>query len=183
MQHSTNAPTQSEAQRFAEFQWIGCVVSFIYLKTPEFSFDIHHICRDGKRLGHLHTIPLSLWFHRGELPDHMSLKEAESRLGPSMARDKEAFVGRFGTEFELLEMVNAMIAKKQNLSPRMSRHAKQSVQPIEPRQWTICGSIAVKTRSLQIAQKVAEQVPSLASGTVDGYEFLSIDEYTKRASA
>jgi hypothetical protein len=117
MQHSTHAPTQAEAQRFAEFHDIGCVVTLVYLHRHEYSYDVHHIVRDGVRMGHLFTIPLSLWFHRGLLPEHMSLKDAESRLGPSMARDKEAFVQEFGTEFELLEMVDALIARKTRAGP------------------------------------------------------------------
>lgn len=176
MQHSTHAPTQSEAQRFAEFQDIGCVVSFVYLRTQEFSYEVHHICRDGVRMGHLFTIPLSLWFHRGRLPDHMSEAEAARKLGPSMHHNKDAFVKRFGTEFELLEMVNALIERKRQLAPRMSRHAKQNVKPIQPREWTHCGEYMVKTRSLQIAQRVVD-------GEAEGYEILSVDEYNERLSA
>jgi hypothetical protein len=182
MQHSTHAPTQSEDQRFAEFHDIGCVVSFVYLRTPEFEFDVHHIVRGKKRLGHLYTIPLSLWFHRGDPPNHLTIEQASARLGPSLARNKKAFVERFGTEFELLEMVNALIDRKRSLAPRMSRQAKPNVQPIVPREWTICGAIAVKTRSLKIAQRVAEQTTAAVSGTVDGYEFLSLDEYMSRSA-
>jgi hypothetical protein len=40
----------------------------------------------------------------------------------------------------------------------------------------------VKTRSMQIAQKVVEQTTAAVSGTVDGYEFLSLDEYMSRSA-
>lgn len=66
--------------------------------------DIHHLLRAGKRMGHQYTICLCVWHHRGhhQLPD----KDAERLFGPSLAKNKKAFVNEFGTELELLEATN-----------------------------------------------------------------------------
>jgi hypothetical protein len=181
MQHSTHAPTQSEAQRFAEFHDIGCVVCRL-LGRPTFAFDIHHIVEGGRRRGHLFTIPLHPWFHRGLPPDDMSIETARIDMGPSMALHPEAFFQKWESEYWLLNAVNDMIRAKNTAAPRISRHAKQTQEPIQPRQWTVFGCVAVRTRSMSIAQKVADKAPKVDSGTVDGYEFLSRAEYDRRSA-
>lgn len=69
--------------------------------------DAHHILSGGRRIGHEHTIPLCPWHHRGIItnPD-WSREQMEQTFGPSMARNKPAFVKAFGSELELLEYTN-----------------------------------------------------------------------------
>ena len=110
MKHSTGNPTKAEQDRIEKFRWIGCVVSLVYLKIADVPYDVHHLVEGGSRLGHLYTIPLSPWHHRGVVPLGRSALEMTERFGPSKALSPQAFAARFGSDHELLEMTNALIA-------------------------------------------------------------------------
>jgi hypothetical protein len=60
--------------------------------------------------------------------------------------------------------------------------SREPTEPIVVSQWTIVGSVAVKTRSMSIAQKVAAQRTDARSGTANGVDWLDLDEYTKRTA-
>lgn len=99
----------NKLKRFAILVDIGCIACVLDGRhgTPP---DIHHLVEGRKRLGDDHTIPLCPWHHRG-VPCGSSAKETEEVLGPSLARNKREFVERYGTERELLEMVNEIIRR------------------------------------------------------------------------
>lgn len=100
---------KSISQRFRRLQEIGCIASRIRMHCYA-APDIHHLVEGNKRLGDEYTIPLTPWHHRGVLPDNCrTATEAERRYGPSLARNKAAFVEAFGTERELLEFTNLVI--------------------------------------------------------------------------
>lgn len=68
--------------------------------------EIHHLV-EGYRLGHQFTIPLCIWHHRGERENlAVTMERMRQFFGPSLAREKKAFVSKFGSERELLEEVN-----------------------------------------------------------------------------
>lgn len=71
--------------------------------------DAHHILRGGRRIGHMHTIPLCPFHHRSVPPDGMTKSEARDVLGPTLCDEKRAFEERYGTELELLEQVRKMV--------------------------------------------------------------------------
>jgi hypothetical protein len=103
-------PRVDDIERFAKLYALGCVVSKIYFNRWE-PAEIHHLVEGRKRLGHQFTIPLSPWFHRGIPPLHdMRPSDAEKQIGPSLARSKREFTCRFGTERELLERTNNLLA-------------------------------------------------------------------------
>lgn len=114
MHHSTNAPTLAERERFRKLEQLGCVVSRVYFRcfVPA---DLDHLVSGGIRVGHMATIPLREWYHRGVPPFSkfkkrpLTQKEARRILGPSRALEPLAFRERFGPNEELLEMTNQLI--------------------------------------------------------------------------
>jgi hypothetical protein len=96
--------TKYEARRISAFRHIGCII------TGSTQYDVHHLV-EGYRLGDRYTIPLHPWFHRAVNFEGMRPSECEARFGPSLARYKKAFEKRYGTEQELLEKVDKMLAR------------------------------------------------------------------------
>jgi hypothetical protein len=69
----------------------------------------HHLVDKGYRIhsgGHMATIPLCKWHHRGELLYPLTSREMFQLYGPSLATRKRDFVAQFGTERELLEITD-----------------------------------------------------------------------------
>ena len=101
--------TKADQARFDALKDMGCIAARLrglgYVGP-----DIHHILSGGKRMGHQYTLPLSPWHNRGDIPEQCAgAKEAEAILGPSMYRSKRRFEAEFGTELELLEVVNGRL--------------------------------------------------------------------------
>lgn len=97
--------TKYERQRIESFRHIGCIVS----GSPQ--YDVHHLVEGGVRLGHLFTIPLHPWFHRGYDYGH-GQAHMTANYGPSLELDKGAFEDKYGTERQLLAKVNRKLKKK-----------------------------------------------------------------------
>ena len=98
--------TKADRARFDALKAMGCIAARLrglgYVPP-----DIHHIVKGKKRLGHQFTLPLSPWHNRGDVPELCSCaSEAEAIFGPSMYRAKRQFEAEFGTELELLAIVN-----------------------------------------------------------------------------
>lgn len=100
--------TKADRDRWALFRHTGCIVTRLKFGVYN-DYDVHHLVEGGRRLGHQYTIPLNPWYHRGVPPMDMSTDEAEAFYGPSLARNKRAFVAAFGTERKLLETVESML--------------------------------------------------------------------------
>lgn len=105
--------TKADRARFDALKRMGCIASRLrglgYVAP-----DIHHII-GGYRMGHQYTLPLSPWHNRGDIPERCSGEaEAESIFGPSMYRAKRRFVAEFGTELELLAIVNERLEKQEH---------------------------------------------------------------------
>lgn len=94
--------TKSEKNRIDGFHRIGCIIT----GSPQ--YDVHHITDCGRRMGHLFTIPLHPWFHRGYTGGD-SVASCRVAWGPSLELDKKSFVEQFGTELELLAKTNAKL--------------------------------------------------------------------------
>ena len=113
MRHSTGKPTKAEEKRFDELHRIGCIAC---LKRHLGSVcEIHHIVDKGTRAasgGHMATLPLCPWHHRGIVPVGLSAEYYEEIYGPSFALNKAAFIELFGNERTLLEEVNERIARR-----------------------------------------------------------------------
>ena len=98
-------------QRFAKLQSIGCVACLINGAGQQ-PCDIHHIVDKGYRShsgGDSSTIGLCPWHHRGVKNDGMTTTLMVEWFGPSLALHKRRFVQKFGSERELLDIVNVII--------------------------------------------------------------------------
>ena len=108
MKTALPAPTIVEQRRFYRFQDVGCVAC-LQLNPPRQSVpEVHHLLSGGRRRGHRYSIPLCPWHHRG-VAEQTAI--ARLQLGPSMADGPENFRAHFGSDNDLLEMTDAIVAK------------------------------------------------------------------------
>ena len=116
MKHSTGNPTKAEQARFAKLKAMKCIACTLNGKASgDEDYDtvppeIHHIKSGGRRIGHMATLPLCHWHHQGVPYDGMTAAWLLERVGPSVHKHTKPFRRRYGTEAELLETVNGMIA-------------------------------------------------------------------------
>lgn len=114
MKSSLPPPTKAESERLDRFRWIGCVVSNLFLGRNKpnnlAGYDVHHLIDGNRKVSWLATIPLEPWFHRGVIPDGWTAQEMREQFGPSKARNPREFAQRFGSDRDLLEATNALIA-------------------------------------------------------------------------
>lgn len=74
--------------------------------------EAHHLVDKGYREhsgGHMATIPLCRWHHRGEPLENYGVREMTALCGPSMALDKRAFTEKYGTQRQLLDETNGLL--------------------------------------------------------------------------
>jgi len=113
---STGKPTATQVARFEHIRAIGCIACLLtgvrMTRVPE----VHHLneggYHGGKRRGHDFTIGLCGWHHQGIPPVLMALT-ARINLGPSHKLHKMAFRARYGTDDQLLETTNKLIALRE----------------------------------------------------------------------
>jgi len=110
MKHSTTTPTKAEAARFAKLKALGCVACILNGDPDENEPEIHHYLSGNKRIGHHATVPLCYWHHNGLPYDEVPTAWFLSELGPSFHKHTRAFRLRYGSDAELIETVNGMIA-------------------------------------------------------------------------
>jgi hypothetical protein len=76
--------------------------------------EAHHLVDKGYRIhsgGHMATLPLCRWHHRGEPLEGWKISLMLSQCGPSLALHKRDFVKRYGSERELLAKVNGILER------------------------------------------------------------------------
>lgn len=96
-------PTKSEQRRYRALKELGCIACRINgnYGVPA---EIYHLVEGNKRLGNDYTIPLCGFHHRGAAENSI-----ERLKGPSLAINKRAFVEEYGSERELLAVVNHLL--------------------------------------------------------------------------
>lgn len=113
MKHSTGKPTKTEAARFDRMKELGLCVACYQRGERRFQpIDIHHLLSGNRRIGHMATVSLCGWHHRGIPPFGWGDAEALADLGPSLANGSKPFRATFGTDAELLEIQNAILEGK-----------------------------------------------------------------------
>ncbi len=112
MKHSTGKPTKAERARLERLAGMLCVACCIYGKPTCHKVEIHHLLSGNKRRGHLFTIPLCSWHHRGDPWTDCTARYMEANYGPSLARSSKAFHEKFGTDEELLKHVNEWLGER-----------------------------------------------------------------------
>lgn len=113
MKHSTGKPTKAEAARMAKLKRMVCIAChtgttrLINISGSE----VHHLLSGNRRRGHLFTIPLCAWHHRGHIGPLWSKKYAREMLGPSLADGSKPFHAMFGSDDALLDATNKLLEK------------------------------------------------------------------------
>ena len=105
MKHSTGKPTKAEQLRLDRIHAMPCMACEKERVQQSLPTEAHHLVDKGTRLlsgGHMATIPLCRWHHRGVLVEYMSGREMLLVYGPSFALRKREFIACYGTERELL---------------------------------------------------------------------------------
>lgn len=125
MKHSTKTPTTTEQARLDAIHEMECIAcqmeaefarnrNEIVLGQP-FPTEAHHLTDKGYRIhsgGHMSTIPLEAWHHRGICLDGLTATDMTKLYGPSIARNKRAFTALYGTERELLAIIDARLKER-----------------------------------------------------------------------
>lgn len=109
----TKPPTAAQRRRMTRIKQLGCILCR-ELGLGIMPCEIHHITDCGRRLGHDHTVGICCWHHRGE-PWTLDMRPSQmtATVGPSLAKNKRAFVSEFGTELDILKRQNDLIGRYQ----------------------------------------------------------------------
>lgn len=99
MRQGKVAPTAQEQDWMYRAANFGCIVCFKQTGVAT-SAEIHHLKSGDRRMGHLHSIGLCYWHHRGGDKD-----------GPYISRHpwKARFEAAYGSELDLLEELRALL--------------------------------------------------------------------------
>lgn len=99
--------TNAEDEWMGRITQLGCIVCALrgHLGTPA---AIHHILHAGRRISHLHTIPLCD-------PGHH--QNGDGVIKVSRHPTKARFEDEYGTEAELLEATKALVEKMKEIQP------------------------------------------------------------------
>lgn len=113
MKHSTGKPTKAEQARFDKMKEAGiCMCCYqIGIKGEQY-IEIHHLLSGNKRIGHMATVSLCPWHHRGSLVAGDNVADILIGLvsrGPSLAHGSKPFHAEFGSDSELLALQNEML--------------------------------------------------------------------------
>lgn len=113
---STGNPTLAEAAWLRMVKEAGCVCCAArgYDREPGGPLaEAHHLLSGGIRRGHLHTVGLCAWHHRGRLIvtgwTHATHRQL---LGPSLAEGSVPFHEAFGDDDALMAATHALIARQ-----------------------------------------------------------------------
>lgn len=110
LKHSTGKPTKAEQARFDAMKEQGiCIACYLRGERRPQPIEIHHLLSGNRRIGHMATVSLCQWHHRGIPPFGWGDAEALEELGPSLAKGSKPFRAAFGTDAELLEIQNGLL--------------------------------------------------------------------------
>lgn len=113
---STGNPTLAEAAWLRMVKEAGCVCCAArgYDREPGGPLaEAHHLLSGGIRRGHLHTVGLCAWHHRGRLIVTGWTHATHRRLlGPSVAEGSVPFHEAFGDDDALMAATHALIARQ-----------------------------------------------------------------------
>lgn len=126
MKHSTEKPTPAEQARLDALHAMPCIACQMEYKwdcqmgrpgvSQPSKTEVHHIVDKGYRKhsgGHVATLPLCGWHHRAELLYPLTSSEMLFLHGPSLSDHKKKFVATYGSERELLEIVDRRLAESE----------------------------------------------------------------------
>ena len=113
---STGNPTLAEAAWLRMVKEAGCVCCAArgYDREPGGPLaEAHHLLSGGIRRGHMHTVGLCAWHHRGRLIVTGWTHATHRRLlGQSLAEGSVPFHEAFGDDDALMAATHALIARQ-----------------------------------------------------------------------
>lgn len=102
---STGKPTAEEAAWIVAVKEGPCLACLIRSGERMIGCDAHHLLSGGIRIGHLATIGLCVWHHRGmPIMDGHGADVCRKVFGPSLMDGSKLFRDAYGTDDELLQM-------------------------------------------------------------------------------
>lgn len=108
---STKPMTKAELARTLRVKALGCLACRAN-GGMSYPAEGHHVLSGRKRAGHHAMLPLCGWHHQGNIPrDDWTQTTAKQALGPSLALHKREFVERYGSERDLLLVVEDLLAR------------------------------------------------------------------------
>lgn len=99
---STGKPTKKEAEWIVAVKEGPCLACLLQGYRRE-GCDAHHLLSGGRRRGHLFTIGLCEWHHRGVTQGLNGPMIWRMQYGPSLMDGSKLFRDAYGTDDELLE--------------------------------------------------------------------------------
>jgi hypothetical protein len=115
VKHSTGKPTKAEQDRLDAIHAMPCCACVQQMMPQPLRTEAHHIVDKGYRKhsgGHMATLPLCGWHHRGEPAQGLYVSDMRLSYGPSLALHKREFVSMYGSERELLEQTNEELERR-----------------------------------------------------------------------
>lgn len=110
--HSTGAMNKEEKAWVDRVKRAGCICC-IELGFPHDEdgpmVDAHHLLSGGIRIGHLATVGLCAWHHRGRLIINGNHAHHRDTLGPALSEGSQPFHDRFGEDDELMRKQRALL--------------------------------------------------------------------------
>jgi hypothetical protein len=105
---SKKTPTVAESERMDKISRMGCIAC-----KQQFGCytdgEVQHLTSGGRRLGHMATINLCPWHHRGVTVNGLTTEYMTKIYGPSFANSRREFEAYFGPEEKLLEDTNSWL--------------------------------------------------------------------------
>lgn len=87
----------------------GCIATMIATRRYSQPPDIHHLTSGGRRRGHMATVGLSPWHHRGLKTANLTKQQMYGVYGPSYADGRREFTGFFGNDDHLLAVQDLVL--------------------------------------------------------------------------
>lgn len=111
MKRSTGKPTKEEAEWIVAVKEGPCLACRIFHNEffGSYGVDAHHLLSGGRRRGHLFTIGLCAWHHRGVPNEPNSPEAMRAYFGPSLMDGSKRFHEAYGSDDALLELQRALI--------------------------------------------------------------------------
>lgn len=109
---STTKPTREESAWLIAVKEGPCLACLIFTGQQYRGCDAHHLLSGGRRIGHLATIGLCEWHHRG-VSLACNPPVTRKHLGPSLMDGSRLFRAAYGTDAELLSLQKQVLGVPQ----------------------------------------------------------------------
>lgn len=106
---STTTPTKEEAEWIVAVKEGPCLACLVRTGEELNGCDAHHLLSGGRRIGHMATIGLCAWHHRGVPYEGTTATLMRDELGPSLMDGALRFLQAYGPNHELLALQKRLL--------------------------------------------------------------------------